>query len=73
MHAATVSAPSCQVNSWLKYLNLSWNNLRAKGVVAIADGLKCNDSLLSLNIAWCGMQDAGAEAVGEMLGVNQVN
>ncbi|KAF5827747.1 flagellar associated protein [Dunaliella salina] len=62
---------SLKTNNCLQELILSWNKLRPKGVIAIAESLKPNMALQVLGLAWCGVQDAGALALGTTLKSNQ--
>lgn len=53
-------------------LNLSWNVVRPKGGIAIAQGASAHARLQVLDISWCGVQDKGAEAFGACCETNQV-
>jgi hypothetical protein len=39
-------------DSLLKYLNLSWNQIQYKGVIALFNSLKQNQSLTTLDLSW---------------------
>ena len=54
----------------LQTLDLSWNYLRRKGAVAIAQGLKSNQMLKKLNLSYNGFGTEGAVALAEALKIN---
>ena len=54
----------------LQTLNLSWNHIRRKGAVAIAQGLKVNQMLKVLNLSYNGLASEGAVALADALKVN---
>ena len=51
-------------------ISLKWNNLKAKGGEAVAEGLKQNQVLNKIDLGWNGMGDVGMVAVSEMLKSN---
>ena len=58
-------------NESLESLDLSWNNLRQRGALAVAEGLQENIGLKFLILAWNGFGDAGAIALGTALQHNR--
>lgn len=54
----------------LQHLDLSWNYLRRKGAVAIAQGLKSNQMLKKLNLSYNGFGTEGAVALADSLKIN---
>ncbi|KAJ7381769.1 hypothetical protein OS493_039122, partial [Desmophyllum pertusum] len=64
------------VNYGLKHLDVSWNCIRFKGAVGMAQGLKTfllqsNDCLRHLNISWNGLSLLGCVALGRFLKKNE--
>ncbi|KFV39319.1 Uncharacterized protein C14orf166B [Tyto alba] len=66
-------------NTTLEILDLSWNHLRRKGIVALGTvakipllSLEGNGTLKILNLSWNGIGNEGALALGEALKVNNV-
>ena len=54
----------------LHSLDLSWNHIRGKGAVAIANGFKGNQMLRKLNLSFNGFSDGGVLAVVDALKTN---
>ena len=54
----------------LQTLDLSWNALRLKGAVAVAQGLKTNQMLKVLNLSYNGFGTEGASALADALKIN---
>jgi hypothetical protein len=54
-------------NTRLAHLVLLGNSIGDEGVVALADGLRSNDSLRALNLGYCGISDEGAIALASLL------
>lgn len=54
----------------MEYLDLSWNHIRRKGAVEIANGLRTNCTLKTLNLSYNGFSNDGAVALGEALRAN---
>ena len=54
----------------LQTLDLSWNSLRLKGALAIAQGLKSNQMLKVLNLSYNGFGNNGAIALADALKMN---
>eukprot|EP00058_Branchiostoma_floridae_P028091 XP_002613582.1 hypothetical protein BRAFLDRAFT_119795 [Branchiostoma floridae] len=59
-------------NDSIAHLDLSWNQLRGKGALAICNGLKLNTTLKSLDVSWNGFADEGALGFAEALKLNNV-
>ncbi|KAI0209554.1 hypothetical protein LSAT2_005806 [Lamellibrachia satsuma] len=64
-------APSGDVfrteNAVLQELDLSWNQIRARGAVEVANGLEENVGMKVLNLAWNGFGETGAVAIASAL------
>jgi Ran GTPase-activating protein (RanGAP) involved in mRNA processing and transport len=63
---------SLQSNESLKELNLSWNQIRNRGMNAIFQGCKDNSNLLSLNVSHNGIGEQNS-SLGEFLAKSQLN
>lgn len=61
-----------KVNTNLRILDLSSNKLTRDGCVALCSALHYHPSLKSLRLSHCTVQDEGADAVKELLLVNEV-
>ncbi|CAH1264116.1 NLRC3 [Branchiostoma lanceolatum] len=59
-------------NDSVVHLDLSWNQLRGRGALAICNGLKLNTTLKSLDVSWNGFADEGALGFAEALKLNNV-
>ncbi|XP_078676218.1 uncharacterized protein LOC144913403 isoform X1 [Branchiostoma floridae x Branchiostoma belcheri] len=59
-------------NDSMVQLDLSWNQLRGKGALAICNGLKLNTTLKCLDVSWNGFADEGALGFAEALKFNNV-
>ncbi|XP_035535024.1 leucine-rich repeat-containing protein 74A-like [Morone saxatilis] len=57
-------------NVGIEILNLSWNNLRMRGAVALSAGLKVNSTLKQLHLSWNGFGHIEAESLGQALKQN---
>mmetsp|Transcript_25950 Transcript_25950/g.56354 ORF Transcript_25950/g.56354 Transcript_25950/m.56354 type:complete len:442 (+) Transcript_25950:38-1363(+) len=59
-------------NPFVKYLDLRGNNIQAKGITALANGIKLNRSLRSLNLKWnaIGRDPVGVSALADVLKSN---
>lgn len=59
-------------NPFVKYLDLRGNNIQAKGIMALANGVKINRSLRSLNLKWnaIGKDPSGVGALCDVLKSN---
>ncbi|XP_013417118.1 leucine-rich repeat-containing protein 74B [Lingula anatina] len=54
-------------NGMLEELDLSWNQIRGDGALAICRGVKENNSLKILNMSWNGLAEEGAISMGQAL------
>ncbi|OUM64447.1 hypothetical protein PIROE2DRAFT_8752 [Piromyces sp. E2] len=61
-----------KVNTILRILDLSSNKLTRDGCVALCAALQYHRSLKSLRLSHCTVQDEGADAIKELLLVNEV-
>mmetsp|Transcript_62651 Transcript_62651/g.141349 ORF Transcript_62651/g.141349 Transcript_62651/m.141349 type:complete len:434 (-) Transcript_62651:94-1395(-) len=59
-------------NPFVKYLDLRGNNIKAKGTMILANGVKINRSLRSLNLKWnsIGRDPSGVQALCDVLKFN---
>uniref|UniRef100_A0AAA9T3X4 Leucine rich repeat containing 74A n=1 Tax=Bos taurus TaxID=9913 RepID=A0AAA9T3X4_BOVIN len=58
------------INVGLQSLDLSWNHLYIRGVVALCNGLRSNVSLKKLDLSMNSFGNEGAAALGEVLRLN---
>lgn len=54
-------------NGYLRYINLSWNNIGAPGMIAMCEGLMNSQSLIVLNLAHNKITDEAAPALSKFI------
>ena len=66
-------AKGLEANKGLIEIDLSWNRVRGKAAVALANSVRANPKLQILHCGWNGLADIGAKAFAEALNVAHVH
>lgn len=66
-----IQSISLEKNCSIEELNLSWNHLRLKGALAIANALQYNSTLRILDLSWNGFSDEASRKISNSLKRNR--